>query len=121
MAMSAGATAAFRLAARRSDQSNLRQPQHQRIVTLSLAIIVLFTLKGAATYGHSRSSCRRSATPSSPSNQRRLFAKLMRENVGFYSERHSSEFLARLTAGAQSRTQVLSLLINAVAAISCRW
>ncbi len=47
-------------------------------------------------------------------NQRRLFAKLMSESVGFFSERHSSEFLARLTAGANSVTQVLSLLINAV-------
>jgi ATP-binding cassette, subfamily B, bacterial MsbA len=47
-------------------------------------------------------------------NQRALFAKLMSESVGFFSERHSSEFLARLTAGANSVTQVLSLLINAV-------
>ncbi len=30
-------------------------------------------------------------------NQRQLFAKLMSESVGFFSERHSSEFLARLT------------------------
>src|SRR6202012_4790877 len=41
------------------------------------------------------------------------FAKLMRESVAFFSERHSSEFLARLTSGANSVTQVLSLLINA--------
>ena len=47
-------------------------------------------------------------------NQRRLFAKLMSESVAFFSERHSSEFLARLTAGANSVTQVLNLLINAV-------
>ena len=38
----------------------------------------------------------------------------MNESVGFFSDRHSSEFLARLTAGANSVTQVLSLLINAV-------
>ncbi|HAP49142.1 MAG TPA: ABC transporter ATP-binding protein, partial [Afipia sp.] len=83
------------------------------IVMLSLAIIVLFTLKGAATYGHTVILSKISNAILA-SNQRRLFAKLMRENVGFYSERHSSEFLARLTAGAQSVTQVLSLLINAV-------
>ena len=47
-------------------------------------------------------------------NQRRLFAKLMSENIAFFSERHSSEFLARLTAGATSVTQVLNLLINAI-------
>ena len=38
----------------------------------------------------------------------------MSESVGFFSARHSSEFLARLTAGANSVTQVLNLLINAV-------
>ncbi|MFY9958486.1 ABC transporter ATP-binding protein, partial [Bradyrhizobium sp.] len=32
----------------------------------------------------------------------------------FYSHRHSSEFLARLTAGAKSITDVLNLLINAI-------
>ncbi len=47
-------------------------------------------------------------------NQRQLFAKLMSENIAFFSERHSSEFLARLTAGATSVTQVLNLLINAI-------
>ncbi|MBN8985174.1 MAG: ABC transporter ATP-binding protein, partial [Rhizobiales bacterium] len=36
------------------------------------------------------------------------------ESIGFFSQRHSSEFLARLTAGATSVTQVLTLLINAV-------
>jgi ATP-binding cassette subfamily B protein len=38
----------------------------------------------------------------------------MNEDVAFFAERHSSEFLARLTSGAASITQVLSLLINAV-------
>src|SRR6266404_3141869 len=47
-------------------------------------------------------------------SQRRLFAKLMSESIGFFSERHSSEFLARLTAGAKSITDVLNMLINAV-------
>jgi ABC-type multidrug transport system fused ATPase/permease subunit len=83
------------------------------IILLSVAIIILFALKGAATYGQSVILSRISNAILA-NNQRRLFAKLMRENVGFYSERHSSEFLARLTAGAQSVTTVLTLLINAV-------
>ena len=83
------------------------------IVVLSLAIMALFTIKGAATYGHSVILSQISNAILA-NNQRRLFAKLMRENVGFFSERHSSEFLARLTAGAQSVTQVLSLLVSAV-------
>ena len=80
---------------------------------LSLVTIVIFTLKGAATYGHSVILSQISNAILA-NNQRRLFAKLMSENIAFFSERHSSEFLARLTAGANSVTQVLNLLINAV-------
>jgi ABC-type multidrug transport system fused ATPase/permease subunit len=83
------------------------------IAKLSLITIVIFTLKGAATYGHTviLSQIGNSILAN---NQRQLFAKLMNENIAFFSERHSSEFLARLTAGAASVTQVLNLLINAI-------
>src|SRR3977135_2077828 len=80
---------------------------------LSLITIAVCTLKGLATYGHSVILSQISNAILA-NNQRRLFSKLMRESVGFFSERHSSEFLARLTAGANSVTQVLNLLINAV-------
>src|SRR5476649_1685242 len=83
------------------------------IAILSGVTIIIFILKGAATYGHSVILSQISNAILA-NNQRRLFAKLMNESVAFFSERHSSEFLARLTAGANSVTQVLSLLINAV-------
>src|SRR5437588_12098946 len=83
------------------------------IVILSLVTVVLFTLKGAASYGH-QVILSKISNAILANNQRRLFAKLMNESIAFFSERHSSEFLARLTSGAYSVTQVLSLLINAV-------
>jgi len=83
------------------------------IAILSGVTILIFMLKGAATYGHSVILSQISNAILA-NNQRRLFGKLMSENVAFFSERHSSEFLARLTAGANSITQVLNLLINAV-------
>jgi ABC-type multidrug transport system fused ATPase/permease subunit len=83
------------------------------IAILSLVTIVIFIIKGAATYGHSVILSQISNAILA-NNQRRLFAKLMSESVAFFSERHSSEFLARLTSGAYSVTQVLNLLINAV-------
>src|ERR1700689_4756675 len=83
------------------------------IMILSVVTIVIFALKGAATYGHSVILSQISNAILA-NNQRRLFAKLMTESIAFYSDRHSSEFLARLTAGANSVTQVLNLLINAV-------
>jgi ATP-binding cassette, subfamily B, bacterial MsbA len=83
------------------------------IAELSLVTIVIFTLKGAATYGHTV-ILSQIGNAILANNQRQLFAKLMSENIAFFSERHSSEFLARLTAGAASVTQVLNLLINAI-------
>jgi ABC-type multidrug transport system fused ATPase/permease subunit len=83
------------------------------IVILSLVTVVLFMLKGAATYGHTVILSKISNAILA-NNQRRLFAKLMSESIAFFSQRHSSEFLARLTSGANSVTQVLNLLINAL-------
>ena len=83
------------------------------IAILSGITVVIFIIKGAATYGH-QVILSKISNAILANNQRALFAKLMSESVGFFSERHSSEFLARLTAGANSVTQVLSLLINAV-------
>jgi ATP-binding cassette subfamily B protein len=113
MAVSAGTTAAAAWLLGEVINQTYVDRSVRGIILLSLVIVVLFALKGAATYGHTVILSKISNAILA-NNQRRLFAKLMRENVGFYSERHSSEFLARLTAGAQSVTQVLSLLISAV-------
>src|ERR1700759_3786431 len=83
------------------------------IAILSGVTIAIFMIKGAATYGH-QVILSKISNAILANNQRRLFSKLMSESIAFFSERHSSEFLARLTAGANSVTQVLSLLINAV-------
>ena len=83
------------------------------IAILSGITVLIFILKGAATYGH-QVILSQISNAILANNQRRLFAKLMSESVAFFSERHSSEFLARLTSGAFSVTQVLGLLINAV-------
>jgi len=83
------------------------------IMIMSVVSLTVFSMKGAATYGHSviLSQIKNAILAN---NQRRLFHKLMSESVGFFSHRHSSEFLARLTSGANSVTEVLTLLINAV-------
>ncbi|ETR76516.1 ABC transporter ATP-binding protein [Afipia sp. P52-10] len=83
------------------------------ILTLSLGIAAIFIVRGAATYGQSV-ILSKIANAILADNQRRLFAKLMRENVGFYSDRHSSEFLARMTIGASAIAQLLNMLITSV-------
>src|SRR6266446_8481494 len=83
------------------------------IAMLSGVVVLLLTIKGFATYGQSVILSKISNAILA-NNQRRLFAKLMSESIGFFSERHSSEFLARMTAGAKSITDVLNMLINAI-------
>ena len=83
------------------------------IAILSGVTVLLLFAKGVATYGHTVILSKISNAILA-NNQRRLFAKLMSESIGFFSERHSSEFLARMTAGAKSITDVLNMLINAI-------
>ena len=113
MAVSAGATAGSAYLLGEVINKAYVERNIRDIVILSIVSILVFSLKGASTYGHSVILTQISNAILA-NNQRRLFAKLMSESVGFFSERHSSEFLARLTAGANSVTQVLNLLINAV-------
>jgi ATP-binding cassette subfamily B protein len=47
-------------------------------------------------------------------NQRKMFEALIDQNVTFFSQRHSSEFIARLTAGATAANQVIYVLITAI-------
>src|SRR5712671_6182001 len=83
------------------------------IAMFSGVTVILLFIKGVATYGH-MVILTKISNAILATNQRQLFAKLMRESIGFFSERHSSEFLARLTAGAKSITDVLNSLINAI-------
>jgi ATP-binding cassette subfamily B protein len=113
MAVSAGATAASAYILGQVINQAYVAKNVPGIALLSAVTVALFIVKGASTYGHTVILSKISNAILA-NNQRRLFAKLMSESIGFFSERHSSEFLARLTAGANSVTQVLNLLINAL-------
>jgi ABC-type multidrug transport system fused ATPase/permease subunit len=113
MAVSAGATAGSAYILGQVINQAYVEKNVRGIAVLSGITILIFILKGAATYGH-QVILSKISNAILANNQRRLFAKLMSESIGFFSERHSSEFLARLTSGANSVTQVLNLLINAL-------
>ncbi len=83
------------------------------IIMLGGVIVVLFTVKGLATYGHSV-VLSRIGNRIVADNQRAVFAKLLNEGLSFFSNRHSTEFIARLTAGAAAATQVINLLVTSV-------
>ncbi len=83
------------------------------IVFLGGVTVALFASKGLATYGFSV-ILSRIGNRIIADNQRAVFAKLLNEGLGFFSDRHSTEFIARLSAGAASAQQVISLLITSV-------
>jgi ATP-binding cassette subfamily B protein len=83
------------------------------VVTLGAITAGLFAIKGLATYVHNV-MLSHIGNRIIADNQRALFAKLLNEGLAFFSDRHSTEFLARLTTGANSATQVINLLIVSV-------
>ena len=83
------------------------------IVTLCGVIVVIFAIKGFSSYGHAVILAR-IGNRIVAENQRRMFGKMLTENLGFFTDRHSSEFMARLVAGAAAASQVLNLLITAL-------
>jgi subfamily B ATP-binding cassette protein MsbA len=83
------------------------------VVLLAEAAALIYSLKGLAGYGSSV-ILSRIANHIIAENQRRLFRKLLHENIGFFADRHSTEFAARLMTGATAATQVLNLLINSI-------
>jgi subfamily B ATP-binding cassette protein MsbA len=83
------------------------------IISLAVVTAVIFFIKGLATYAQAIALAR-IGNRIIAENQRRLFAQMLKQNVGFFSDRHSSEFIARLTTGATAASAVLNLLITAL-------
>src|SRR5580693_6150691 len=113
MAISAAATAltAYLLGSM-TNEAYVNHNYHG-IVVIGVIAMVIFAAKGFATYG---STVTLSWIGNSiiADNQRRLFDKLLAENIGFFADRHSSEFIARLTTGATAVSGVINLLITAI-------
>src|SRR5579871_973716 len=83
------------------------------VAAVGVALLIMFAAKGLATYGQAVTMSR-IGNEIIAANQRRMFDKLLEQDAGFYADRHSSEFSARITFGAGSAAQVLNLLINAL-------
>jgi ATP-binding cassette subfamily B protein len=83
------------------------------IIVLALVTAVLFMVKGLATYGQALMLAR-IGNRIIAENQRRMFARLLQHSLGYFANRHSSEFIARLSSGAAAATQVLNLLITSI-------
>jgi ATP-binding cassette subfamily B protein len=85
----------------------------QAIYALGFAIFALFVIKGLATYGH-QLIMTRIGVRIVVENQRRMYRKLLNESLGYFSARHSSEFIVRLTTGATACATVINVIVSAV-------
>jgi ATP-binding cassette subfamily B protein len=79
------------------------------IIFYALVVMLLFAIKAVTTYA-GQVTMARIGNAIVSRNQRDLFQALLRQNLEFYSNRHSSEFAARLTTGAAAATQAINLL-----------
>ena len=78
---------------------------------ITAAIIAIYTVKGAATYGQ-QVVLSQVANGIVADIQNRIFNQMLRMKVDAYSRSHSSEFIARQSFIAQSASSVLNLLIT---------
>jgi len=83
------------------------------VIVLGAITAALFAAKGLATYGQSV-LLSQIGNRIVANNQRAVFAKLLNEGLGFFSDRHSSEFIAKLSTGAAACMQVINLLVTSL-------
>jgi subfamily B ATP-binding cassette protein MsbA len=83
------------------------------VLQISILILVVFSLRGFATYGHAVMLAR-IGNSIVAENQRRLLSKLLHQNIAFFADRHSAELLARLSTGAAAANQVLNLVVSSI-------
>jgi ATP-binding cassette subfamily B protein len=81
------------------------------VMAVSAGIIAVATLKGVASYGQAVGLARISNRIVAR-NQRRLFEKVLQQGLGFFADRHSSEFSARMAWGARSVSDTLNTLVT---------
>jgi subfamily B ATP-binding cassette protein MsbA len=83
------------------------------VIGLAFFIIILFAVKGLAIYG-SNVILARIGFRITAALQREMFDKLLLEGLGFFSDRHSTQLLTRLTRGARAASAVLRMVINSM-------
>jgi ATP-binding cassette, subfamily B, bacterial MsbA len=81
---------------------------------LAFAVLALFVLRGASTYG-ALVVLSRVGNKIIASVQRRVFDHLLRQNMLFFQDRHSSEFVARLALAANGVRDALQFVIQGAA------
>lgn len=112
MAFSAGATALSAWLMRDVVNQIFVAKEFAFLGLITAAIIVVFVIKGLGAYGQ-LVILSRVANAIVADIQRRIFDHMLRSSVSFFSERHSSDFIARQSFITRSAGDLLNLLITA--------
>ncbi len=78
---------------------------------ITLAIVVIYTVKGVATYGQ-QVALSRIANGIVADIQKRIFDQMLRMKIAYYANSHSTEFIARQSFIGQSASTALNLVIT---------
>ncbi len=84
---------------------------HNQVLWVSLLIVVIFAAKGIASYVQTVYMAR-AGNRIVAENQAKLYKKLMRQGVAFFTLTESSDILARVTQSAQRARTLIDLMVT---------
>lgn len=92
----------------------MTDPDNRGMVLLvALAVVVIFALKGIATYVQVV-SLTRAGNRIVATQQIKLYDKLLRQGVSFFNLTESSDLLMRVTQSAQAARQIIDLIVTSM-------
>lgn len=112
MGIGAAATAATAYMVGRVVNEAYVYKSFETLSLLCLLVVVIFTAKGLAMFGQAAIMARISNALVSQ-NRRRVYDKLLRQNMAYFSQRHSAEFVGKLNFGSAAAAGILNQLITA--------
>jgi ABC-type multidrug transport system fused ATPase/permease subunit len=81
------------------------------VAAIGVAIILLFVGKGVSTYSQELVLAKVS-NQIEAENQRRMFGKLLQQNLAYFNDKHSSHFIPRIAYGSAAASNALKILIT---------
>ena len=113
MAVGAACTAASAYLIGRAANEAYISRNFNGIVIIATLTIVVFIVKGLTSYGQAVTLAR-ITNRIVAAIQKRLFDKLIDQDLAFFADRHSSEFVMRINHGAASAAAALGLVTTSI-------
>lgn len=82
----------------------------EAVAAIAVTFMIIFIVKGLVTYGHTVILAQISNSITA-NVERRMFDKLIEQDLAFFQDRHSSEFTSRLAYAASAISGTLSTLV----------